>query len=80
MVMKERVNHAARIERGKAIKAARNRKGLTQTELAVLCNCERVVVWEWERGNYDPHLEAFALICKALDLDANEMLGLRISD
>lgn len=66
----------ARVERGRRIREARKAKGLSQTQLATLCNSERGVVWEWERGNNDPHLETFALICRVLDLDANEMLGL----
>jgi transcriptional regulator with XRE-family HTH domain len=61
---------------GERIRSARTLKGWTQTDLAVAAEITRGDVAHYEMERRDPTVPKLKAICKALDLDANALLGL----
>lgn len=51
--------------------------GLTQTELAKKLNIYQSAVNQYLSGRALPALDTFANLCVILDLDANEILGIK---
>lgn len=65
---------------GENIKRARQKKGLSQKELADLISNEELkfgntAVSNWENGTSKPDADTLCLLCGALDVDANYLLG-----
>jgi transcriptional regulator with XRE-family HTH domain len=54
---------------GKKIKKCRTRKGLTQLELAVLCNIEKGHLSRIERGKTNPTLITLLVITDKLQME-----------
>lgn len=54
-------------------------KGLSQKEFAQKINARNTTVSNWERGIARPDVDMLALICGALDVSADELLDIRLS-
>lgn len=50
--------------------------GLTQTYIASELSIKRPTVQQYMSGRALPYLDTFANMCKLLDLDANDVLGI----
>lgn len=59
---------------GEKIRQARIDAGVTQTELAERIGAYQKDVSRWENGERTPSLEAFAKICRALNVSADALL------
>lgn len=57
------------------LKIIRKQKKLTQSELADLINTTKGTVSNYENGVSSPSLEDFVVICKALNVSPDELLG-----
>ena len=62
---------------GENIKVARKAAGLTQGELGKLLDVSQNEVSRWEINKIVPNVLTFAEICKALNVSADEILGLK---
>ena len=51
--------------------------GMNQAKLAELLNIKQPTVSQYLSGRVMPALDTFANLCIALDLDANEILGIK---
>lgn len=51
--------------------------GMSQTELAKKLGIKQPTVGQYLSGRAMPALDTFANLCVILDLDANEMLGIK---
>ena len=60
---------------GDNIKRYRKEKGLTQKELAKKVKVKHNSISDWERGICKPDADTLGVICWALDVDANTILG-----
>ena len=58
------------------IKETRIENGISQGELAQLCNVQQSCVSKWERGATLPDAEMIVVICKALHVSADYLLGI----
>jgi len=58
------------------LKQAITSKGITQRQLAVLCDTTEVSVSRWVRGKRIPDAEMLYKLCKALNVSADYLLGL----
>lgn len=58
---------------GPAIKALRERRSLTQIDLAQRCNLSRGAIGQFERGLATPSLETLGRILEALDVDLTDL-------
>lgn len=66
---------------GKFIALIRKEKGLTQRELAEKLNLSEKTISKWERGVGFPDISLILLLCKCLEIDANELMtGERLQD
>lgn len=54
-------------------------KGLSQKEFAQKINARNTTVSNWERGIARPNVDMLASICRALDVSADELLDIRLS-
>lgn len=61
---------------GERIKAARNKAGLKQSELAEKLGVAVITIGQYERGKRQPRLEQLQAIAAALDVSVNYLLGL----
>lgn len=61
---------------GTRIKNLRKVKGLTQEELAELCNVSPSCISRWETGNLFPRRENLILLSKVLDVSPEEILNI----
>lgn len=68
-----------KISFSKVLQEARERKGLTQEQLAFASNLDRTYISLLERGLRNPTLETFFKISQSLDLDPSEFVKLIIS-
>jgi transcriptional regulator with XRE-family HTH domain len=59
---------------GETIRKARKEKGISQEELAELCNLHRTYVGSVERGERNISLQNIVKIARALGLTAAELL------
>lgn len=57
-----------------AIKAARRRMGLTQSEFAQVVDCRQVTVSDWERGKYEPSDDMKALLVVKCGIDPKDVV------
>ncbi len=62
---------------GTRIKKARKDAGINQQALAEALGLYQKDISRWERGEITPRLEVFAEICKALNVSADELLGIK---
>lgn len=58
----------------KAIKSARRRMGLTQSEFAQVVACRQVTVSDWERGKYEPSDEMKAVLVARCGIDPKDVV------
>lgn len=73
-VRKEATDQALRILPG-ALKAARQRAGLTQADVGRSAHIASEVYGRMERGGLLPSLPVFLLLCEVLEVEPNELLG-----
>ena len=62
---------------GQKIMRARKAKGFTQTELANIIGKGQKIISDYELGKLRPHPEMIAQLSVALDVSADELLGLK---
>ena len=60
----------------KRLAQAIKENGISQTELAKKINVKQPTISHYIKGDKMPALDTFANLCIALDLDANEILGI----
>ena len=65
---------------GKRLKALREQKGISQKDFAKKINAKNTTVSNWENGLSRPDVDTVALICRALDVSADELLDIQLSD
>lgn len=63
---------------GERLKEARNKKGLTQSQLGELLGVSKVSICGYEKGTRTPTMDKFLLLIQILDLDVQYVLGLEI--
>jgi len=59
---------------GERLKAARERKGLMQRDVAAALDCAPTSLTNWERGKVQPPLEVLARLCEALGVNPLDLL------
>ena len=62
---------------GSVLSLVRRLRGLTESELAVLCGTSRAQVVRWEGGREAPSASAVGELAAALDLPEGRLLGLQ---
>ena len=62
---------------GRNIKAIREKKGITQTELADLCGYERSTLNRIEAGGSNVTAKTLLKIAKALEVDSSDLLKMK---
>jgi transcriptional regulator with XRE-family HTH domain len=65
-----------RVALGRRVRACRNQRGYSQEQLAIRAGLCRDTIAVIERGE-GANLETFFLLLRALDADANALLGLQ---
>ena len=60
---------------GKNIKELRKQRDMTQAQLAEKLGISRQALSNWEKGNCEPDYLGILGLCKALNVDANRLLG-----
>ncbi len=65
---------------GKRLVEAREKKGFNQKKFAELLGITPTRLNYWEKDKREPDFFMFSKIVRALDADANELLGLKISN
>lgn len=60
----------------KRLRKAISESGLSQKEIAKLTGVNASTISKYMRLNKFPALDTFALLCKALDVSSDEILGL----
>ena len=65
-------------EIGKHIKSAREMRNLSQKEFAILLGSKSSTVSNWEQGLTRPDADTIALICRTLQVSADDLLGLSV--
>lgn len=63
------------METGKIIAALRDKKGLSQTELADKSGVSRVMIGKYERGEAMPSIDAAKKIADALEVSLDYLVG-----
>ena len=58
------------------IKELRNKKGLTQVELAKLCGVHQTAVSQWEKGRTDPDKESMKILSEIFGVPVDTIMGL----
>ena len=64
---------------GERLKAARKRKGLTQTQLAEQLGITQKSYQRMESGSHDLKMSTICSLCRALDISADWLLGLNVN-
>lgn len=59
---------------GMAIKTARKKANLSQTELAALTLKDRQYIYKIEKGKVIPNIVTIGIVAKALDISISELL------
>ncbi len=67
-------------EIGAKIRKYRDKRGISQRELAELLGVSNTRVSNWEQGVNRPDAEMIGALCRALDVSPSRLLGIRISD
>lgn len=57
------------------IKELRKQKGLSQRELAEICNVHQTAVSQWEKGKTSPDSESLLILSKALGVSVGRLIG-----
>ena len=57
------------------LKVLRKKKGLTQQEIAVLLNVNRVTYTNWEKGKREPNFEKLSMLACIFDVSLDYLLG-----
>lgn len=65
---------------GERITEARKKKRISQLALAELVGVSHISIRGWELGMYKPSADSICALCKALDVDANYLLGMEKKD
>lgn len=65
---------------GRQVFSARQRRGLTQGELAAVCRVARNTIARVERGEVWPRVELLRALAVALDVAADALLGITAAD
>ena len=60
---------------GSRIQSLRKKKGLTQSEFAVLCGFDRTYLSRVEKGKQNLTLETLFLICEKLEITPKDFFG-----
>ena len=63
------------METGKIIASLRDKKGISQTELADKCGVSRVMIGKYERGEAIPSVDAAKKIADALEVSLDFLVG-----
>lgn len=58
------------------IKDLRNKKGLTQAQLAKLCSVHQTAVSQWEKGRTDPDRESLKILSAVFGVPVDTIMGL----
>jgi len=61
---------------GERLRKAREKKRLTQYQLADLMNVNQITISTWERGTREPSIDAIVKLTMELECDANYLLGI----
>lgn len=61
----------------KRLATAIQQSGKTQTEIAKAINTTQSCISHYVKGDIMPSLDTFANLCVYLDIDSNEILGIR---
>ncbi len=62
------------------IKDLRNKKGLTQAQLARLCSVHQTAVSQWEKGRTDPDKESLKILSEVFGVPVDTIMGLSSGD
>lgn len=62
------------------IKDLRNKKGLTQAQLAELCSVHQTAVSQWEKGRTDPDRESLKILSEVFGVPVDTIMGLSSGD
>ncbi len=62
---------------GENLKEIRTSKNLTQKQLAILINSTERGIQRYESGERKPNFDAIIALCKALQISADVLLGLK---
>ncbi len=65
---------------GSRIKRVRDKRGITQKELADKIGVKAAVISNWETGKNRPNVDLLPAICKALSVSADELLDIKVTD
>jgi transcriptional regulator with XRE-family HTH domain len=60
---------------GLQLKLEREKKSISQSELARLCLKDRQYIHKIENGTITPTIYSVYLICKELDIDVNQLIN-----
>lgn len=52
-----------------------NKRGLTDSELAKIMDCQPSTIFQWKAGGYSPKAENMLKLCQTLNCSADELLG-----
>ena len=58
------------------LKELRIENNISQNELAEMCNVQQSCISKWERGATLPDAEMIVVVCKALHVSADYLLGM----
>ena len=67
-------------EIGSRIRKYREKKGISQTELAQMLGIKNNRVSNWEQGLNRPDADILTKLCYVLDVSPSELLGVHLSD
>lgn len=70
-------NMVTLIEIQKRLATAIKQSGKTQIEIAKLLGINQATISHYIKGDKMPSLDTFANLCIVLDIDANEILGIK---
>ncbi len=65
-------------ELGERIRELRKQSGMTQAQLAERLDISRQALSNWEKGSCEPDYLGILGLCKALNVDANRLLGVDV--
>lgn len=67
-------------EIGSRIRKYREKKGISQTELAQMLGIKNNRVSNWEQGLNRPDADILTKLCYVLDVSPSELLGVQLTD
>lgn len=67
-------------EIGKNIKTVRELRGISQKDFAKMINSKNTTVSNWEKGLTRPDVDTLAIICKTLEVSADDLLDISVDD